>query len=114
MDLAEGLKENEKDVHFDSRNMGTTGGTQGKKGELRRESSKPQEFEPGSIHKNEFRNYWKNELNASDWVMKTLEEGYEIPFKQWPGRYEEKNNASALKDMRIVRNLVADMIRIGV
>jgi hypothetical protein len=29
-------------------------------------------FEPGSIHKEEFRDFWRQELNASDWVMKTL------------------------------------------
>jgi hypothetical protein len=47
-------------------------------------------------------------------VLKTLEEGYKIPFLEEPDRYEEKNNASALQNMRKIRAQVAEMVASGV
>lgn len=67
-------------------------------------------FEPGSIHELAVRDFWKHSLLASDWVLKTLEDGYRIPFDELPGTYEEDNNASAKANMTIVKSIVADMI----
>ncbi len=67
-------------------------------------------FRPGSIHEGQFRSFWKDVLMASPWVMKFLDEGYRIPFETIPGKYEEENNASALKNMKIVREIVKDMV----
>jgi hypothetical protein len=72
------------------------------------------EFEAGNIHKERYRKFWREELNASSWVLKTLEEGYAIPFTEEPGAYEEPNNASAKENMKEVRALVAEMIANGV
>jgi hypothetical protein len=69
-----------------------------------------QYFEPGNIHKEEFREYWEKELKASRWVMETLRNGYRIPFGETPTEYEERNNASATKNMTVVKQLVAEMI----
>ena len=55
------------------------------------------QFSPGSIHSKEVREFWKRELNAGEWVMETLKEGYVIPFKEFPSKYEEPNNASAIR-----------------
>jgi len=51
------------------------------------------DFKPGNIHKAEFFNYWRDELEATPWVLNLLEKGYKIPFKSFPDEYEEKNNA---------------------
>ena len=39
---------------------------------------------PANIHKMEFRNFWINTLKPSEFVMKTIMEGYELPFKTIP------------------------------
>ena len=71
-------------------------------------------FRPGSIHDNGVFSFWKDTIGASDWVLRTLQDGYEIPFLKEPGQYEEKNNASAINDMPLVRKMVADMISSGI
>ncbi len=72
------------------------------------------EFCPGTIHLEKFREFWRSTLKASPWVMEFLSEGYRIPFDQVPGPYEEDNNGSALKNMKIVRCIVDDMIKLGI
>jgi hypothetical protein len=64
----------------------------------------------GSIHKEEYFDFWREDLAASSWVLDTLKNGYAIPFESEPGDYEEKNNASALGNMRIVREQVGPLI----
>ena len=53
--------------------------------------------------------FWKRELNASEWVMETLKEGYVIPFKELPSKYEEPNNASAIREMIFTYETVLDL-----
>jgi len=48
-------------------------------------------FEPGAIHKLEYRSFWKDELKADEWVLNTLDKGYMIPFMTSPTQYEEQN-----------------------
>jgi len=48
-------------------------------------------FEPGAIHKQEFRPFWRDVLKADEWVLNTLEKGYMIPFSSSPTQYEEQN-----------------------
>lgn len=71
-------------------------------------------FEAGSIHKDEFFAFWKEELKASDWVLLTLQQGYLIPFKENPSIYSERNNKTVRDNMKIVRCIVADMISKGI
>lgn len=71
-------------------------------------------FQPGSIHKEEFFNFWKIELSANDWVLETIKKGYEIPFSEVPLTYEERNNKSARDNMPVVREIVFDMIEKGI
>ena len=63
-------------------------------------------FEPGRIHLEEYRAFWREDLNSSAWVMETLEQGYKLPFHTMPGAYEERNNASARADPAEVRKIV--------
>lgn len=48
-------------------------------------------FEPGLIHNEKFRAFWKDVLKADEWVMNALEKGYMIPFHSSPTAYEEPN-----------------------
>jgi len=73
-----------------------------------------QAFEPGSIHKKQFFNYWKDELKAAPWVLNILEHGYKIPFKSYPPVYEERNNATARAEPEVVESLVTEMIEDGI
>lgn len=72
------------------------------------------EFSPGSIHKEEVREFWQKELKASEWVMEVLKEGYVIPFIKPPPVYEEQNNASAYQNMSFVYEAVADLKEMGI
>lgn len=49
------------------------------------------DFEPGSIHDEKFRAFWRDVLKADEWVMSTLDKGYMIPFHSSPTVYEEPN-----------------------
>ena len=71
-------------------------------------------FSPGSIHSEEFREFWKTSLKAGEWVMDTLQQGYVIPFEKTPEAYEECNNVSALKDLSFVYEAVADLKDLGI
>jgi len=42
--------------------------------------TKDQIFTPGSIHAQEVFSYWRDELQASPWVLHILQHGYKIPF----------------------------------
>ena len=59
-------------------------------------------FIPGSIHNKQYQEFWKNELQAGEWVMETLKNGYVIPFLSLPPPYEEPNNKSAINDPEFV------------
>ena len=57
------------------------------------------ELVAGSIHKQEKRAFWRDELKADNYILDMLEHGYKLPFRegQLPQRYQEKNNKSAMK-----------------
>jgi hypothetical protein len=72
------------------------------------------QFSPGSIHSKEVREFWKRELNAGEWVMETLKESYVIPFKEFPSKYEEPNNTSAIREMIFTYETVLELKNSGV
>ena len=47
---------------------------------------------PGRIGREEFYDFWKNELKASPFVLDTLRRGYGFPFKQRPPASMVANN----------------------
>ena len=53
----------------------------------------------GNIHKEEYRQFWKESLQADDYILEILKTGYKLPFRKGckPQRYREENNKSALK-----------------
>ncbi len=72
------------------------------------------EFEAGSIHKKEFFGFWKEVLEASEWVLNTLAKGYLIPFREDPPEYGERNNKTARDEMKLVRGIISEMISKGI
>ena len=40
---------------------------------------------PGNIHRKEFRDFWKNVLKPTAFIMETIEKGYSLPF----GRFHQ-------------------------
>ena len=47
---------------------------------------------PGRIGRQEFFNFWKEELGASDFVLSVLKSGYSFPFKTLPPSSMARNN----------------------
>ncbi len=66
-------------------------------------------FQPGSIHAEAVRSFWLTTLKCSPWVEEILRRGYKIPFKSLPGKYEEPNNASVMKNPQIVAEIVLEL-----
>ena len=60
----------------------------------------------GSIHRENVRPFWKDTLQADKYILKMLEEGYRLPFREGcePQRYKEKNNKSAVKHKGFARS----------
>ncbi len=71
-------------------------------------------FVPGSIHREEFRDFWTSTLNCAPWVENVLKFGYRLPFVSVPGEYEERNNASVRSNMSLVVDMVEDLQKQGV
>ena len=46
---------------------------------------------PGNIHRKEFRDFWKNVLKPTAFVMETIEKGYSLPFREIPPECNEGN-----------------------
>ncbi len=67
----------------------------------------------GCIHVEESRRFVKQVLKGGEWQQKVLEHGFYPAFKTQPGRYRERNNASAIKDMEVVRTKVAEWLGQG-
>ncbi len=49
-------------------------------------------FKPGAIHDVSVYEFWEKELEAPNWILEILRDGYKIPFKEEPGSYYERNN----------------------
>ena len=59
----------------------------------------------GNIHKREFRQFWTDSLKPDLWTARVLAEGLKLTFResvQWPDKYYEPNNQSAVADMPFV------------
>ncbi len=72
------------------------------------------QFQAGAIHSKNVFDFWKTELEASEWVLFALEYGYVIPFLTEPTIYQERNNLSARENMQEVRKQMEEMIRKGI
>ena len=52
---------------------------------------------PGRIHHEKYRDFWRDELKAPQYILDILETGYKLPLTRWPPKSVLPNNASALK-----------------
>ena len=68
---------------------------------------------PCNIHREKYLEYWKSELEAPQWVIDQLVNGYSLPFISEPPESFEKNNSSAVKDMVFVRQEVKRLEELG-
>ena len=59
-------------------------------------------------------NFWARELKASQVVLQTIKEGYEIPLAETPESAQLKNNLSAFQNKRFVDNEINDLVERGV
>lgn len=75
---------------------------------------KTESFVPGGIHTKESIQFWRNTLQAGEWVLDVLENGYSMPLEGTPPAYEERNNASARQHKVFVRETVLQMAKEGI
>ena len=68
----------------------------------------------GNIARQEFRDFWLNDLKADIWTVQILEEGYKLPFHKEPGQYQERNNKSARQEKPYLIESVASLRDRGV
>ena len=69
---------------------------------------------PGSIHNPIYRKFWKDTLNSSDFIMKIIDEGYEIPLREEPPSAYSENNRSALNNLDFVKAELDRWCELGV
>ena len=69
---------------------------------------------PGSIHNPIYRKFWKETLNASDFIMDIIDEGYKIPLREEPPSAFSDNNRSALNNLDFVKAELDRWCELGV
>ena len=82
------------------------------RGETRKQ--KTESFVPGGIHTRQAVQFWRDTLQAGDWVLDVLENGYSMPLEGIPPIYEERNNGSARQHKVFVRDTVLQMAKEGI
>jgi hypothetical protein len=75
---------------------------------------KTESFVPGGIHTKESIQFWRNTLQAGEWVLDVLENGYSMPLEGTPPAYEERNNGSARQHKVFVRETVLQKAKEGI
>ena len=57
--------------------------------------------------------FWKNELQASEFILNTIKNGYTIPFVYNPSPFFAKNNNSSLKHTWFVEEAIQSLLEKG-
>ena len=57
--------------------------------------------------------FWSNTIDASDFVLRSIREGYRIPFSCYPVPCYLKNNKSSLSHSQFVRNASSELLSNG-
>ena len=55
--------------------------------------------------------FWKNELQASNFVLNIIKHGYSLPFTTTPKKFYSPNNKSSLRNRKLVEQSIAELIR---
>jgi hypothetical protein len=66
-----------------------------------------------SIHDAESVRFAKEILKVGQWHENVLSNGLSLDFKEEPVQYREKNNVSALKNMQVLKDKVAEWVKDG-
>ncbi len=66
-----------------------------------------------SIHDAESIRFMKDIIGAGKWQENVLRHGLSLNFKKEPGKYREKNNMSAVKQMEVLKDKVAEWVKEG-
>ena len=59
----------------------------------------------------EHSSFWKEELEASQFVLDIVTNGYKIPFIAYPQPMIAKNHHSALKHSKFVEDSIGDLVQ---
>ena len=57
-------------------------------------------------------NFWKK-IEANDYILDVVNNGYKLPFKCWPESVHLKNNRSSLNNDEFVRQSINELIITG-
>ena len=57
--------------------------------------------------------FWSNTLDASDFVLRSIREGYRIPFSCYPVPCYLKNNKYSLSHSQFVRDAISELLSNG-
>lgn len=68
---------------------------------------------PGRIGRPEFYDFWKNDLQASDFILGTIKHGYQFPFSSIPPSSYCKNNKSFLEHRDFAYNELLRLESLG-
>jgi hypothetical protein len=66
-----------------------------------------------SIHDAESIRFAKEILKVGQWHENVLRNSLSLDFKEEPVQYSEKNNVSALKNMQVLKDKVAEWVKDG-
>ena len=53
------------------------------------------------------------DIKANDQILDTIENGYKLPFKQFPDSVHLKNNKSSLENDEFVKEAITDLLKSG-
>ena len=67
----------------------------------------------GNIHDPQVYPFWQDTLQAGEWSLRLLREGYRLPFSSLPSPYYEKNNRSALNFPDVVEQQLQQLLDSG-
>ena len=54
--------------------------------------------------------FWKEELQASSFVLRTIESGYVLPLKSEPAPLSRRNQQPALRNAKLVSETIAELV----
>lgn len=54
--------------------------------------------------------FWSNTLNASNFVLNMIQEGYRLPFRDYPCQCFLRNNLSALRHKEFVAQAIIELL----
>ena len=66
-----------------------------------------------SIHSRDSIRFSTEVVGIGDWQRKVLEQGLKLEFEKEPGKYRERNNQSAVQNMAVLKDKVAEWIEQG-